>query len=99
MMPTSIIARIILNSFRSAAAAIFAGSFDCSVFVWDIGGRKGTVYELHGHRQKVTNVKYLAASKQLLSAGEDGHLILWDMSVGRTEARRNQYSIYMCRSQ
>ena len=32
---------------------LYSGSFDCSVFVWDIGGRRGTVYELHGHRSKV----------------------------------------------
>ena len=35
---------------------LYSGSFDCSVFVWDIGGRKGTVYELHGHRSKVERV-------------------------------------------
>ena len=35
---------------------LYSGSFDCSVFVWDIGGRRGTVYELHGHRSKVERV-------------------------------------------
>ena len=56
--------------------------------MWDIGGRKGTVYELHGHRQKVTFVRYLANSKQLMSAGEDGNLVLWDMSTPRIEVRK-----------
>ena len=32
---------------------LYSGSYDSSVFVWDIGGRRGTVYELHGHRSKV----------------------------------------------
>ena len=64
---------------------IFAGSYDATVFVWDIGGRKGTVYELHGHRQKVTFVRYLSSSKQLMSAGEDGNLVLWDMATQRIE--------------
>ena len=53
--------------------------------VWDIGGRKGTVYELHGHRQKVTFVRFLPSSKQLMTAGEDGNLVLWDMSTTRIE--------------
>lgn len=29
---------------------LFSGSFDNSIIVWDVGGRKGTVYELHGHK-------------------------------------------------
>ena len=33
---------------------LYSGSYDSSVFVWDIGGRRGTVYELHGHRSKVS---------------------------------------------
>merc|ERR1712098_785577 len=37
---------------------LYSGSYDNSVFVWDIGGRRGTVYELHGHRSKVTSVVY-----------------------------------------
>ena len=61
------------------------GSYDTTVFVWDIGGRKGTVYELHGHRQKVTFVRFLPSSKQLMTAGEDGNLVLWDMATTRIE--------------
>ena len=51
----------------------------------DVGGRKGTVYELHGHRNKVTCMTYLATSKRLMSCGEDGNLILWNMAVEREE--------------
>lgn len=28
---------------------LFSGSFDQSVIVWDIGGGKGTAFELQGH--------------------------------------------------
>ena len=55
------------------------------MFVWDIGGRKGTVYELHGHRGKVTALVYSAAHSRLLSAGEDSRLVCWDMAVTRLE--------------
>ena len=44
----SIIPRVFTESFM-----IDLGSYDSSIFVWDIAGRKGTVYELHGHRNKV----------------------------------------------
>ena len=64
---------------------IFLGSYDATVFVWDIGGRKGTVYELHGHRQKVTFIRFLPSANQLMSAGEDGNLVLWDMATKRAE--------------
>lgn len=29
---------------------LFSGSHDQSVIVWDVGGRRGTVYELQGHQ-------------------------------------------------
>ena len=29
---------------------LFSGSFDESIIVWDIGGKKGTAFELQGHR-------------------------------------------------
>ena len=78
------------------------GSYDNTVFVWDIGGRKGTVYELHGHRQKVTHVQYLSKSKQVMSAGEDGNLVLWDMAAQRIEVgflhTTSRYD-YMCNHQ
>ena len=44
-------------AWNGERAWLFSGSFDSAVFIWDIGGRKGTVYELHGHRNKVTVVR------------------------------------------
>ena len=60
----------------------------------DVGGRKGTVYELHGHRNKVTCMSYLATSKRLMSCGEDGNLILWNMAVEREEV--NEARSFRC---
>lgn len=64
---------------------LYSGSFDNSVFVWDIGGRQGTVWELHGHTEKVTALVYSQKYKRLLSGGEDGKLVCWDMSKSRVE--------------
>lgn len=52
----------ILNIFLSFAAGIrclrwvegpqllFSGACDQSVIVWDVGGKRGTIYELQGHK-------------------------------------------------
>jgi len=29
---------------------LFSGACDQSVIVWDVGGKRGTIYELQGHR-------------------------------------------------
>lgn len=29
---------------------LFSGSYDQTVIVWDVGGKRGTTYELHGHK-------------------------------------------------
>jgi len=64
---------------------LFSGSFDQSVIVWDIGGQKGTAFELQGHHDKVTSVIYSMSTKQLISAGEDSIVGVWDMDVKRQE--------------
>jgi len=64
---------------------LYSGSYDNSVFVWDIGGRRGTVYELHGHRSKVTSVVYSSEHRRLVSTGEDSRLVCWDMDCHRVE--------------
>ena len=66
---------------------LLTGSYDSSVFVWDIGGRKGTVYELNGHRGKVNTVTYVPSAKSLLSTSEDSNLVIWNMTVHRTEVQ------------
>lgn len=37
-------------SWVAAPQLLFSGSCDQSVIVWDVGGRRGTVYELQGHK-------------------------------------------------
>jgi len=64
---------------------LFSGSFDNTVFVWDIGGRQGRVWELHGHKSKVTALVYCSRYSRLLSTGEDGRLVCWDMAKSRIE--------------
>ncbi|KAL8623955.1 hypothetical protein ACOMHN_047175 [Nucella lapillus] len=64
---------------------LFSGSFDRSVIVWDIGGKKGTAFELQGHRDKVQGLAYIQSSKQVISVADDCVLALWDMDVKRIE--------------
>ncbi|KAK7091071.1 WD repeat and FYVE domain-containing protein 2-like [Littorina saxatilis] len=64
---------------------LFSGSFDQSIIVWDIGGKKGTAFELQGHRDKVQGLCYIQSSKQLVSGSDDCILGMWDMDVKRVE--------------
>jgi len=64
---------------------LFSGAFDQNVNVWDIGGGKGTVYELQGHKGKVTGLAYVNKSSQLISGGEDAVLVAWNMRLPRLE--------------
>ncbi|KAL8595582.1 WD repeat and FYVE domain-containing protein 2 [Nucella lapillus] len=64
---------------------LFSGSFDNGIIVWDIGGKKGTAFELQGHRDKVQGLVYTNGTKQLISASDNGILGVWDMNVKRTE--------------
>jgi WD repeat and FYVE domain-containing protein 2 len=64
---------------------LFTGSYDSSIFVWDVAGRKGTVFELHGHRNKVNCIAYVSDAQTLMSVGEDTNLVLWNMAAKRLE--------------
>ncbi|XP_063967362.1 WD repeat and FYVE domain-containing protein 2-like isoform X1 [Lytechinus pictus] len=64
---------------------LFSGSFDQSIIAWDIGGGKGTAYELQGHLGKVDAVSYCGRSKHLFSGGDDGQIVVWDMDDRRKE--------------
>ncbi|KAL3846764.1 hypothetical protein ACJMK2_017723 [Sinanodonta woodiana] len=72
-------------AWDSDRSLLFSGSFDQSVIVWDIGGRKGTAFELNGHKDKVQSLVYSSSSKQLISAADDKILAFWDMAVKRIE--------------
>lgn len=64
---------------------LFSGSFDQSIIVWDVGGRRGTVYELQGHNNKVSALAYANNTQQLISAGEDSVVVFWEMNAMRKE--------------
>ncbi|XP_072033651.1 WD repeat and FYVE domain-containing protein 2-like [Amphiura filiformis] len=64
---------------------LFSGSFDQSIIVWDIGGQKGTAFELQGHAGKVEALAYSPRSRQLFSGGDDTRIVIWNMDVDRKE--------------
>ncbi|XP_015113647.1 WD repeat and FYVE domain-containing protein 2 [Diachasma alloeum] len=72
-------------AWDSEKQLLFSGSFDQNIIVWDIGGRQGVAYELHGHRNKVTALCFASSEKLLLSGGEDGVIVGWSMAGARKE--------------
>lgn len=72
-------------AWDSEKQLLFSGSFDQNIIVWDIGGRQGVAYELHGHRNKVTALCFASSEKMLISGGEDGVIVGWNMTGTRKE--------------
>lgn len=64
---------------------LYSGSSDKSIIVWDIGGNKGTSFELQGHDAKVVSLHYKSDTQQLISLGGDGSCVVWNMTVKRQE--------------
>lgn len=57
---------------------IAAGTSLCSVIVWNTSSMKPVV-NLKGHKVYVKSVSYSNDGNKLLSASEDGHVIIWNM--------------------
>jgi WD40 repeat protein len=64
---------------------LFSGSYDQSIIIWDIGGKKGSAFELHGHQNKVVSLTFASGPRRLISASDDGRVVAWDMNVHREE--------------
>lgn len=64
---------------------LYSGSSDKSIIIWDIGGKKGTAFELQGHDSKVMSVHYSVGTQQLITLGSDGSCVVWDMTIKRQE--------------
>ncbi|XP_061395820.1 WD repeat and FYVE domain-containing protein 2 [Musca vetustissima] len=64
---------------------LFSGACDQAVIVWDVGGKRGTTYELQGHKNKVTSLAYANHTQQLISCAEDNVVVFWEMNAMRKE--------------
>lgn len=62
---------------------LFSAGVDQVIICWDIGGLKGTAYELQGHKSKVTSLLYNRLNKSLISGGEDCIVVAWNMKAKR----------------
>ncbi|TNN21276.1 WD repeat and FYVE domain-containing protein [Schistosoma japonicum] len=85
-------------AWDSTNSRLFSCSADHSVIFWDIGGAKGSSFELQGHTKEVssicwwsmgaslTNIKDSKYKGLLISGGLDGYLIFWFMDPSRVES-------------
>ncbi|XP_015785683.1 WD repeat and FYVE domain-containing protein 2 [Tetranychus urticae] len=64
---------------------LFSGAYDKVIICWDIGGKRGTAYELQGHLGKVTSLCFANQAKLLISSSEDSKVVFWKMDVKRKE--------------
>jgi WD40 repeat protein len=66
---------------------LYSASNDKVIICWDIGGKRGTAFELQGHSGRVSSVAFSSQPQMLLSAGEDRMVISWKLRVQRKEVR------------
>ena len=72
-------------AWDAAHSQLASASFDRSVIVWDIGGGKGTAYELQGHHDKVQALVFAPRARQFISAGDDQVVVFWRMAVSKCD--------------
>ncbi|CAG2104686.1 unnamed protein product [Medioppia subpectinata] len=72
-------------AWNSTKQMLFSGGFDKMIICWDIGGKKGTAFELQGHHNKVTSFYFSNTSQRLLSSAEDNMIVSWNMNTKRNE--------------
>lgn len=77
---------------------LFSGSADNSVIVWDLGGRRGTTYELQGHQNKVGALGYSKNTQELISAGEDSVIVLWKVIADKEMLEIGNLRVFVHRS-
>ncbi len=85
MKLTLCLAQITSLSWEPKKKFLFSGSYDKTIICWDIGGGKGTSYDLEGHKDRVTAVHYETNCGKLISASEDSKIVAWDMNAKRKE--------------
>lgn len=72
-------------AWDSRREMLYSASNDQIIICWDIGGKRGTAYELLGHTGRVSSIAISLDTPMLLSAGEDRMVISWNMRVKRKE--------------
>ena len=85
-------------AWDAARKFLFSSSYDKTIICWDIGGQKGTTYDLEGHKDRVHSLVFVSPSstssmsglaqqqpRQLVSGSDDQMLVVWDMNAKRSE--------------
>lgn len=64
------------------------GSFDYTMMAWDVSGEAAKLlHRFDEHEGAVNAVAFVPGSSQVLAAGDDGALWVWDLETGKREHR------------
>jgi U3 small nucleolar RNA-associated protein 12 len=67
-------------AFNASGTLLASGGRDTEVVVWDIVQEAGLM-RLKGHKDAVTDVRFLERSRRLLSSSKDTLVKLWDLDT------------------
>lgn len=73
-------------AFSSEKSMLASGSADCSIVLWDIVG-ESPICKLKGHKNEIVGLAFATLETQigstefLISAGKDGMVKVWDLSM------------------
>lgn len=75
---------------RASSTHLAIGSADHNVYYYDLRQMREPLCVFRGHQKAVSYVKFLSAT-ELVSAGTDGQLKLWDISANSSSVCRRSY--------
>jgi WD40 repeat protein len=73
---------VLTVAFSPDGKTLASGSFDKSVIVWDLHGRR-ELRTLRGHKNDVNAVEFADDGRILVSASSGGDILLWDVTTAK----------------
>jgi WD40 repeat protein len=68
-------------AFDAGATLLVSGGFDRTIRVWDLHPARCRS-TTKGHREQVTTIAVAADGRRVVSGGDDGMIVRWDLAEG-----------------
>lgn len=82
--------------FPKSAHLLLSCSMDCKIKLWEVYNQRRCVRTYIGHKQAVRDICFNNTGTQILSAGYDRYVKLWDCETGQCVSRFSNRKIAYC---